>query len=373
MGTQGEHSVIHRKAQVARDEFDAREMSPAKALRLSLAKAADRLFDLALTVGTVEQTVMPQSAIEAEIGDEGLLVLLDGQGGARGALSLDIQFLAALIEVQLMGQVRPGEAAPRPVTRTDAAIAAPLIDALLDGFDQNQQEAEADHVPGGFRFGDLMEDARALSLALGAPDYDLYRLTADLGPRAKTGVLNLILPRRPVAEDPIGKDMGGGLAARLEQNAMNAPVTLDAVLGRMSLPLDRICAWQPGTVLPLNPDALAETQMVGAKGHVVARVKLGQLNGFRAVRLLLPEAPPANPPAGGPGVAPKVQVIDHVAESPAVRPAPAPDLQEPANMMDEAGFPDDAAALLPQMLGGGLALSAGTAPETGPGQDGDET
>ena len=320
MDTQGEHSVIHRKAQVARDEFDAREMSPAKALRLSLAKSADRLFDLALTVSTVEQIRLAQTGIEAEFGEPGLLVLLDGKEGARGALKLDLQFLTALIEVQLMGKVRPGEVARRPVTRTDAAIAAPLVDALLAGFDENQQEAMAGHVAGGFRFGDLIEDGRTLSLALNQPEYDLFRLTADLGPGAKTGTLSLVLPLQPLPKQKNDAETTSGLKAKLEQNAMNAPVTLDAVMGRMSLPLNRICAWQPGTIVPLSPDALAETELLGAKGHVVARVRLGQLNGFRAVRLILPESagqdmgdeprPPAGQIVDPPPVAPRTPPLD---------------------------------------------------------------
>ncbi|MEL7013855.1 MAG: hypothetical protein AAFO72_11310 [Pseudomonadota bacterium] len=53
------YSVIHRKAKVARDEFDAREMSPAKALRLTMAKTAETLFHLALIVRTVEQVTVP--------------------------------------------------------------------------------------------------------------------------------------------------------------------------------------------------------------------------------------------------------------------------------------------------------------------------
>ena len=55
MTAQDTASVIHRKARAARDGSDRAGMSPAKALRLSLARAADTLFDLALTVATVEQ------------------------------------------------------------------------------------------------------------------------------------------------------------------------------------------------------------------------------------------------------------------------------------------------------------------------------
>ncbi len=51
-------SIIHRKARVGREGFDARAMSPSKALRLSLAKSAETLFELALSVITVEQVTI---------------------------------------------------------------------------------------------------------------------------------------------------------------------------------------------------------------------------------------------------------------------------------------------------------------------------
>ena len=41
--------VKHRMAMAARGEFDARAMSPAKALRLALARVADTTLDLAVT------------------------------------------------------------------------------------------------------------------------------------------------------------------------------------------------------------------------------------------------------------------------------------------------------------------------------------
>ena len=76
MGSQDQHSVIHRKAQAARGGFDSRLMSPARALRLSLARTADMMFDLALTVVTVEQLRVPLSGLAKALGEDGLLLLL---------------------------------------------------------------------------------------------------------------------------------------------------------------------------------------------------------------------------------------------------------------------------------------------------------
>lgn len=292
MAREQRNSVIHRMAQVAREDFDARAMSASKALRLALSRVAERLFGLAVTVSTVEQVTLAQSTIRDGLGDDGLLLLLDGDDGQRGALQLDRQFLASLIEVQTMGEVRSGEAPSRVLTRTDAAIAAPLVDGLLQAFDEQMTEGIPGHVPLGMRFGDMIEDARTLALTLDKPDYDLFRITADLGIGARTGVLNVLLPRlQPPARTETGASSGAtDGAVTLENSALGAPVMLNAVMARLSMPLDRICALVRGQILTIPREAISDSQLLGAGNHLVAPVKLGQVNGWRAVRMLGPEA-----------------------------------------------------------------------------------
>ena len=311
MGSQDQNSVIRRKARAARDGADPRLMSPAKALRLSLAQAADTHFDLALNVATVEQMRVPPGEAVRSLGEEGLLVLLDGAQGARAALRLDPQFLAALIEVQTTGTVRPGVARNRPATPTDAAMVAPLFDALFERFDERMAEGFEGHVARAFRFGDRIEEPRGLSLVLTERDYDLFRITADLGPGAKTGRLDLLLP---VAASVTRKTEGvppARAAHGIREVTLSAPVVLDTVMARVNLTLRDVWAFRPGQIVPLAREALSSAQLVGTGGHLVAKVHLGQINGWRAVRLLAaeggalagPEAPDAadSPPGGGTG------------------------------------------------------------------------
>ncbi|GAW33732.1 surface presentation of antigens [Roseovarius sp. A-2] len=295
MTAQHTASIIHRKARAARDGSDARAMSPAKALRLSLARAADTLFDLALTVATVEQRRLSLGLLVETVSDEGLILLLDGAGGARGAVVLDSQMMAALIEVQTTGTVRPGVAPARRATRTDAAMVAPLVDALLDGIDAEMTAGVEGYVPRGFRFGDRMEDLRALGLALDAPEFDLYRVTADLGPGVRTGRLDLLMPARRAVPPNAPDEKGPGTRAahaRMSDVALGAPVVLDAVMARISLPLREACALSVGQVLPLTPESLGAIQLTGAGAHLVAEARLGQLNGWRALRLVSSAAAP---------------------------------------------------------------------------------
>ncbi len=336
MAKQAAKSIIHRKARVGREDFDARAMSPAKALRLSLTKAADKVLGLAVTVSTVQQTALPQAGLREELSEPGLLVLLDGQGGRRGAMHLEIQMLSALIEVQTTGAVGPGEAPERPVTPTDAAMTAPVIDAMTGYFDEYLDNATEDHVARAWRFADRVEDARTLALSLEAPDYDLFRITAELGEAAKTGELRVILPREPEPSRAGANGSEAEPSSSLRANALNAPAMLDAVLARLSLPLKEVCAFAPGIRLRIPAEALAETQLLAAGQHVVTAAKLGQVHGWRAVRLLGPPAKPAVPRGSDEGEAGEAQ---RGAAPGADRPAPT--VPERASETDRPDRPAD--------------------------------
>ena len=293
MASQDHEKVIHRKARPSRDGCESRAMSQAKALRLSLARAADTLFDLALTVATVEQQRVPLGQIDTALQEDGLILLLDGSGGARGAVCLDQQMMAALIEVQTTGRVRKGTAQPRQPTRTDAAMMAPLVDALMDGIDTEMGAERDGYQPRGFCFGDRVDDLRSLALTLDAPDYDHFRVTVDLGPGAKTGQIDLLLParadppKRPAASDRTAPD-----TAQMGDVVLSAPIVLDAVLARITLPLRAACALEPGQTLPIDRETLGAAQLLAAGGHLVAEARLGQVHGWRALRLVSAPAAP---------------------------------------------------------------------------------
>lgn len=285
----GKMSVIHRKAQFARQEFDARGMSVSKALRVALARVADRQYDLPLVVNTVEQVETNQANLSDHLANEGLLVLLSSAASRYGALCLDLEFLTALIEVQTMGMVRSAPAQARQVTRTDAAICAPFIDQFFEAVHAQLEEATPKIGFLAYRFEDMMEDARTVSLALDAPDYKVFNISVDLADGAKTGLLTVILP----VEEPQRQKMphGQNHGATSENHGLadvvrNAPVTLNAVLDRLEMPLKEVCKLQVGMRFPIAPTALSEAQLTATGGHNVARVVLGQVNGFRAVRLL---------------------------------------------------------------------------------------
>ena len=117
-------------------------MSPAKALRRALARTADVLWDLPLVTQGVSQEILDQDGCLDLLVPGTLLILLDGPGGGIGLVSVDRQLMTGLIEVQTISQVTRVPIEDRPLTPTDAAMMAPLIDGGLARFHGGGRGAE---------------------------------------------------------------------------------------------------------------------------------------------------------------------------------------------------------------------------------------
>jgi len=330
--------VKHRMTRQARTGGDARAPSPARALRLALEKSGDRLFGLALSVGTLEQSRIARPALGGEAGTGDLLVLLDGADGARAAAIFDPFLVRALIEVQTTGRVRAGADAGggRLFTDTDAAIIAPLIDAVMAGLDDALAEAHPHCSPARFRFGDRVADSRALMLALDAPEFEVFRITTDIAGGAATGAMTLALPPEATAAPAaLAGGRGGAQRVSLAEIATRAPARLDAVLMRVRLSLAEAGVLRPGMTLAVGPEALERTELVAPGGRVAARARLGQVNGFRAVRLCSPDDAAAEPVAAS--------GVHSALPGPTVAAAPKDGETSPAPpQLADAGTPEDA-------------------------------
>ncbi len=263
-------------------------MSPSKALRLAVEKAADEELDLVLAVIEAKRAVIGHAQLIDEINENHLIVMLDGPDGMRGAMCLDIQIIAALIEAQTMGKVFPRDADVRKITQTDAAISVPLIDGILARFEANLTEEDDHYWSGGYAFGVRMEDSRALGLVLDEPDYNIFRVTIDVDRGARKGHALLALPVREKPRVTVGvqsADPAGDGQVSLEGRLMGARARLNAVLCRISMPLSEVSGLKPGDTLPISPDALRETLVEAVPKRKVAVARLGQMNGNRALCL----------------------------------------------------------------------------------------
>ncbi|WP_146587240.1 FliM/FliN family flagellar motor C-terminal domain-containing protein [Puniceibacterium confluentis] len=287
MGEPARQDVLGQKASASRRALESRAMSPAKALRRALSRTSDTLWDLPLVTQGVQQEVLDQDGSLELLAPGALVLLLEGPDGVRGLASVDREVMTALIEVQTISRVTRMPIEDRALTPTDAAMMAPLIDGTFERFEANLAGHPDLGQLGGYRYGALVEDARTAGLLLEAASFRTFRITVDLATGTRRGEILFILPVRAAEVAEAAPD--SAQPGRHEQRMMLVPARIEAVLARIRMPLSRASALRPGDLLELPVSALNSAELIVGRGHGLAFGRLGQMNGFRAIRLQPPK------------------------------------------------------------------------------------
>lgn len=295
--------------------------------RRILPRAAEDALGLDLRVVDAGDGVTELASIlDSDLGGA-LLIGLSQGGGRVSALGIvDASLLSALIEVQTVGRVAGGKTEPRVPTATDVALAAHVLDGWLDAV-----ESAGEMMP--WRCVRPLADARAVGLALEDGGYRHLSLTLDVANGKRTGALRFLLP---VTRDP---------AALFDPSALREailplPAEIEAVLGRIRLPLSTVRGFEEGKIVPLVGLSVRSVTLEAPRGRVVSHGHLGQSGGKRAVKILLP--PDRDRDGAGP----------HPAEM---------------ALVDDGELPGAGSIRQPPPVQGGLSLANPELPEGGPG------
>lgn len=264
-------------------------LTPARALRLAMVRSAEASVGLTLAVLGIREEEGPLDDLLGRL-EEGLMVLsLEEQGGEPvGLVALDLEARSAAAEAQALGQVLDRPAEPRAPTAADAALARPLLAAFLA---QAEEAVAGTPLEGWLRAprpAERLAGAREAALLLADGAYRAVRLTLDLGPGGRQGLLVLLL-RLPPPPPPAGPAPDSP-AASLAPAVLRARTQVEAVLARLRLPLSEVEGFAPGQVLSLPGVTVASVRLEAA-GHDLGPTRLGQVAGMRAVRIESPLAP----------------------------------------------------------------------------------
>lgn len=288
MGETGSQTVLGRIAAAGREDRQARVMTLQKAMRVTLAKVANSLMDMPLAViGAVVQSLQGD-ALGGLVNDDGLLLLLDGPTAARGAVVVDQVLVGGLIQQQTIGTVCPDTGVSRRMTRTDAAICAPLLDTVFERIPEIVDNAEDARLVEGFRFGTKVDDSRSLVMMLEAPEYTVLRLTLDLARGTRQGEILLILPiqetQNSTPEEQGDREGGASKSPEMSNVVMDLKADLDMVLCRLNLSLKELQGLKPGDFLDVPAGQFPNVQIVTNAGRVVGQGAVGHVDGMRAVK-----------------------------------------------------------------------------------------
>ncbi|HGG04591.1 MAG TPA: flagellar motor switch protein FliM [Aliiroseovarius sp.] len=371
MTQQAQVNTLRRKAGAGRPAPEIGRMTTTRALRKAIAQAAEDAVALTATATRVDESRSSLTAFVGLLPDNALIIRCKTEQDQYGVVVLDLQSLAALIEVQTTGRVVPNPARPRDPTRTDALLAAGVIDEILKVFETMVAEAGLSVVNAisGYRYEIPLADARSIELGLADVPYRLFQADVSFGDGAKDGKILILLPY-----DGLAAHAGASPSKwqdDLQAVVQCASVEMEAILARKKLPLRAVSEFQVGTLIPLPRDVVTQIRLEDMNGQIVTRGRLGQAAGNRAIRLTHPcdmdvpgqddaaagtDTNPAPPPPLGLGETatqipndvgddlPTVDDLNQAADLPDL-----PDLPDLSDLPDLAGLGDDSAPGLPDL------------------------
>ncbi len=295
-----------------------------RALRRGLAQASAHVAGPAMAVIGATENSFPRDLLSAHLEEQRLMLVLGEPGGLTAAICIDRRATAAMIRYQTMGEVGSQPPDDRPFTDTDAALLAPLAEQVLAEAGALLGEAEDWLCLQKYRFESRQEKLSDLALVLGQEHYRLCELVVDIGHGACQGQITVALTDH-VEEQEAQPSKAASQPAGLESNFGLMRTELRVVLTRLHVPLSALSGLKPGDALPLKCCPLDEAELLTIDGRVVARARLGQCRGMRALRLNETPPEPYSEPTD-------VEVFDDLSQPAQGDPAPtaiAPPSTEP--------------------------------------------
>ncbi len=315
--------------------------TPARTMRLAMARAAEGALGLKLSVTAVADDAGALDAVAGRFAADLLHLELRRAGRPVGYAVIDGEFRAAVVEMQTTGRLAPRPSTPRAVTSADAALCAPLVTALMTDLRQPDRPGDFGPWVEGLTPGGRIAGPREVRMALDDGNFRILEFGVDLGVEGRTGQLSLVLPDRARPALGLAPPAAVDWGRAFERAVRAAPADLTAVLHRVRLPLRDVAGFAPGTVLPLHGVSVGSLVLEGPGRRVIGYGRLGQVSGLRAVKVGTGRPAPDLSAAPIPAAAPAGAALTALAD-----PAPGIDLGEIGDLPDLPGvgaLPDIAA------------------------------
>lgn len=260
--------------------------SAAAKFRRALEKAADDVASLSVSVLGIAEEEIDADCI-SETATDGWVILGLSAGddaGLIGLCCLDPFMRSALLEMQTMGGLLPARDQERGVTATDSTLCLPFALTLLAGLRSADFRGDRWSVPDA-RLRPV-SDLRAAGLLLRQGVLRTWRVSLEVGGTEQQTEILLALrqsDRSPEARDQTRSDAAWKDAMKASLDA--APTRINAVLTRMPMMLSDVNTFEIGQLMQLSGVTLEGLRVESGCGAFIAKAKLGQVSGRRAIRL----------------------------------------------------------------------------------------
>ncbi|WP_298256719.1 FliM/FliN family flagellar motor switch protein [uncultured Litoreibacter sp.] len=219
--------------------------------------------------------------------------VLEGPDGVSGLIVFDGVLVDALIEQQTLGRISAAPRVERPVTEIDAALCtgfAASVVAKLAELSVDRRDASA---LAGFSYVAPQIDRASLSLTMSEKAYDVLRLSLDLGPGLKVGQAILMFPAAVEQVKAAPKKINPDMVEAIQ----DCELGLLAYLPSVRLPVQTLLSMEPDMLIALPEGILEGAQLRDGRNSMLAKGRIGQIGGCRALRLEGQAVSPSDGPA----------------------------------------------------------------------------
>lgn len=258
-------------------------------------KTAKIGFDLNIEVPEINVLrVKTSDALEA-LPDIAVTIMLASADGEFGLCVINGELNDGLIEQQTLGRIAKASRGGRAVTQIDAALCEGFVRQVLKTMEADLAATPQASSVLGYVCDKPQFDREDLALTLTAEKMDVMKITLDLGPGIKTGMVEFWFPAKGaiisadgVVSNPVGP--------KLLPHVLDVEVKVNAMLDPVPISLGKMLDLKVGDVVEIPREALVSARIMDRRGILVTRARLGQLNGRRAARIT--------------GIKPKSSVMD---------------------------------------------------------------
>jgi flagellar motor switch protein FliM len=230
--------------------------------------------------------------------------------GGNGLIVMESRLVDVAVETLLGGTVAGAVPEKRELTSVDRAIAGRFIRVAIDELARALARTEQNVGPLTAKLVKLESNTRLLTIARRQDTVVKASFEVVLSQGEHGGRLDLLLPdtileparRKPRDRDTRVRQGSDAPAGPLLAILPETPLTLHAVVDRLTLSLADIAAWQEGTLLPLGVDTERPVMLYGERetgpglGRQMFVGRLGASRGRKAVRIIAASPEPADKP-----------------------------------------------------------------------------
>ncbi|RYH02729.1 hypothetical protein EU805_08960 [Salipiger sp. IMCC34102] len=264
-------------------------LSAPRAVGISVARAAQQALGLSVRVGAIAEEDGDLDALVDGLDDALLILSIARADGGTGMMACNADLVAAALEALTTGRIGAAPQPARAVTNTDALLIRPWFTQILEDLAQTCDGSEMEGWSAACTVGARYETVRAVEFALQDCTYRILRIEISDGTESRRPELIVALPRKDATVRDTPQDDTDNWATCLSDCVMGAPLALDAVLGQVRMSLAQLTGLEVGDSVPLTVKGLDGIALTASDGFVVARGRLGQLDGRIAVRVDLEE------------------------------------------------------------------------------------